>query len=122
MLTCMELEYSASSNLAARKGLWVRIPPSAQMEKLVVHCKKEKFDVYIGRPSKWGNPFSHNPKSTAEVKVDSREEAIACYEEYLRENPKLVAEAKQELKGKILGCWCHPQACHGNVLATVANE
>ena len=25
----------------------------------VVHCKKELYDVYIGRPSKWGNPFSH---------------------------------------------------------------
>ncbi len=23
----------------------------------VLYCKKEPYDVYVGRPSKWGNPF-----------------------------------------------------------------
>ena len=31
-------------------------------------------------------------------------------------------EARKELKGKILGCWCSPYACHGEVLAEIANS
>ena len=49
----------------------------------VVHMKKEPFDVYIGRPSKWGNPFSHKEGTAAEFKVDSRKQAIEKFEEYL---------------------------------------
>lgn len=90
--------------------------------KLVVHCKKEPYDVYIGRPGPWGNPFSHAPKSIAEVKTETREEAIACYEEWLKQNPEMIERAKRELKGKVLGCWCKPQACHGDILARIANE
>ncbi len=90
--------------------------------KLVVHCKREPFDVYIGRPGPWGNPFSHLASSHAEVTVSSREEAIACYEEWLKGQPDLIVRAKQELRGKVLGCWCDPHACHGSVLARIANE
>lgn len=88
---------------------------------LVVHCKRSKFDVYIGRPSRWGNPFSENPRSSAEVKVSSREEAIACYEEWLRQNPDIVEDIRRELRGKVLGCWCSPSPCHGDVIARIAN-
>ena len=96
--------------------------PSGSTRKLVVHCKRQPFDVYVGRPSEWGNPFSDKPKSLAEVKVDSREEAIACYEEWLKQNPEMIERAKRELRGKVLGCWCAPKACHGDVLARIANE
>ena len=92
------------------------------MEKLVVHCKREKFDVYIGRPGPWGNPFSHLNGTLAKFKVATRDEAVAKYEEWLLSQPELVEKAKKELKGKILGCWCHPQSCHGDVLAKIANE
>lgn len=91
-------------------------------KKYVVHCQKDNYDVYIGRPSQWGNPFSHKPSSIAEVKVDSREEAIECYKNYLIATPRLVEAAKKELKGKILGCWCSPQSCHGEILAEIANS
>lgn len=91
-------------------------------KKYVVHCQKDKYDVYIGRPSQWGNPFSHKPSSIAEVKVDSREEAIECFKNYLIATPWLVEAAKKELKGKILGCWCSPQSCHGEILAKIANS
>lgn len=96
--------------------------PSGSTRKFVVHCKRLPYDVYIGRPSEWGNPFSDKPKSIAEIKVSSREEAIACYEEYLRQHPEMIERAKRELKGKTLGCWCSPRACHGDVLARIANE
>jgi hypothetical protein len=81
----------------------------------VVHCKRDKFDVYIGRPSKWGNPFS--------IGADGdRAEVIVKYEAYLLSRPHLIEAAKIELKGKILGCYCAPLACHGDVLSRIANE
>lgn len=86
----------------------------------VVH-KREPHDVYIGRPSKWGNPFSHLHNTLAKYKVRSRKEAVEKYEAWLLANPKLMA-ALPELKGKVLGCWCHPLACHGDVLAKLANK
>lgn len=83
----------------------------------VVHFKKEPYDVYIGRPSKWGNPFTHidDKHTLAEFIVGSRQEAITKYREWILNNPKLLNDL-HELKGKILGCWCKPQSCHGDVL------
>ena len=79
----------------------------------VVHCKKEPYDVYIGRPSKWGNPFEIG-------KDGSRETVILKYYEYLLTSPSLMAEIT-ELIGKVLGCWCAPRPCHGDILADLAN-
>jgi len=86
-----------------------------------VHCKKEPFDVYIGRPSKWGNPFSHKPHGTlAAFIVFSREEAVEAYRAWIVQQPALMT-ALPELQGKTLGCWCKPQSCHGDVLAELVN-
>lgn len=86
------------------------MPPSTR----VVHCKREKYDVYIGRPSKWGNPFKLETG-------DDRDAVIARYEKWLRSQPQLIA-ALGELSGKVLGCWCAPKSCHGDVLARLADE
>ena len=87
-------------------------------ETRVVHCRKEKYDIYIGRPSKWGNPFSHKEGTLAEFKVRDRKEAIEKFEQYLLNNEELMSSL-HELKGKILGCWCKSTpniSCHGDVL------
>lgn len=91
---------------------------------LVVHCKRAKFDIYIGRPSKWGNPFTHlsTEATMAQFHVASRADAVTSYEQWLLDQPELVAQAKRELKGKVLGCWCAPKSCHGDVLAKIANS
>lgn len=81
---------------------------------LVVHCKRNRYDVYIGRPSKWGNPFEIG-------KDGSREEVIQQYEEWLLDQPGLLSNLP-ELKDKILACWCAPKACHGDILERLANE
>jgi hypothetical protein len=89
----------------------------------VVHNKREKFDVYIGRPSQWGNPYSHKDGTTAEFKVDSREEAIEEYRKYLIRQIRsgdVTIEELQSLQGKVLGCWCHPKPCHGDILVKAA--
>jgi len=80
----------------------------------VVHCKKEKYDVYIGRPSKWGNPFILGRDGT-------REEVVAKYREYILNKPELM-QALPELRGKTLACWCAPLACHGDVLVELIHE
>lgn len=46
---------------------------------------------------------------------------IAKYEEWIMHQPKMLARVK-ELKDKTLGCWCHPKACHGDVLAKLADQ
>jgi hypothetical protein len=78
--------------------------------------------VYVGRPTKWGNPFSHQAGTLAKYKVATRDEAVDAYEQYLRENPELMEAAKRELRGKDLVCWCAPLRCHADVLVKVANE
>ena len=87
----------------------------------VVNCRFDLYDVYIGRPSKWGNPYSHMKESLAVFKVSNRREAIYKYEIWLKEQPKLMADL-HELKGKVLGCWCAPKSCHGDVLLRLAND
>ena len=70
--------------------------------------------MYIGRPSKWGNPFEIG-------KDGDRAEVIQKYREWVATQPNLMA-ALPELRGKVLGCWCAPKACHGDVLVSLAND
>lgn len=91
------------------------------MTTKVVHCKKEKFDVYIGRPSKWGNPYTHKESSLDVIHVNTPQEAIAKYREWILKQDKLLNDL-HELKDKILGCWCKPFECHGDVLVELINE
>ncbi len=70
--------------------------------------------VYIGRGSKWGNPFKIG-------RDGSREEVIKKYENYIMNKPELLA-GLHELRGKTLGCYCKPAACHGDVLARLAKN
>jgi hypothetical protein len=96
----------------------------------VVHCRKAPFDVYIGRDNPmlglrdvgFSNPFSHKANSSAEIRVATRQEAIERYEAWVLTQPELLERIRRELKGKILGCWCSPLACHGEVLARIAND
>ena len=81
---------------------------------MVVHCKRDKFDVYIGRPSKWGNPYVIG-------RDGDRAEVIRKYEQYLIGNKDLM-NSLHELRSKVLGCWCSPQACHGDVLLKLINQ
>jgi len=77
----------------------------------VVNKYREAYDVYIGRPSIFGNPFS--------VKEYGRESCIEKYREYFYKRIKEDVKFKEEvlkLKDKVLGCFCKPLACHGDVI------
>lgn len=88
----------------------------------VVNINYEPYDIYIGRGSIWGNPYSHIPNSAAPYPVDSREDAIRAYEYHILSNPEMVERVKKELKGKVLGCHCKPLDCHGDVLVKIADS
>jgi hypothetical protein len=94
------------------------------MQGKVVHCKKEPYDIYIGRPGKWSNPFTHISYGTlAKYVVGSRKEAIEAYREWITKGEgQYLLKDLHELKGKTLGCWCKPKSCHGDVLIELANE
>jgi len=84
------------------------------MVKVVNIRSGEPFDVYIGRPSRWGNPFRIGRDGT-------REEVVAKYREWAAHN-HAVQERLHELKGMTLGCYCKPAECHGDVLAEMVEE
>lgn len=69
--------------------------------------------VYVGRPTKWGNPFVIGRDGT-------REEVIAKYRDWTQRGG-IAADARAELRGKDLVCWCAPAACHADVLLELAN-
>lgn len=79
----------------------------------VVNCRYEPFDVYIGRATKWGNPFRIGPDGT-------REEVIEKYRRWAIRRPSII-RSLEELRGKRLGCICAPEPCHGDVLADLAD-
>lgn len=99
----------------------------------IVHCRREPYDVYIGRgrdprtgePGRWGNPFSHRPSRAVGVTiVATREEAIERYRSWLWseiEAGRIEFAELSSLDDKRLGCWCAPQPCHGEVLAAAAS-
>lgn len=64
--------------------------------------------LYIGRGSKWGNPFVLG-------KDGNREAVIAKYRAYIAKQPELL-DSLHELSGQTLGCFCKPKPCHGDVL------
>ena len=92
------------------------------MKTIVVNKKTNPvYDVYIGRGSKWGNPFSHSYGTMARFKVDTRQEAIEAYRQWILTQPELL-NSLQELKGKVLGCFCKPLDCHGDVLVDLIEK
>jgi len=69
--------------------------------------------IYVGRPSKWGNPFEIGKDGT-------REQVIAMFRDYILSSD--LMKDLHELRGKDLVCWCHPLACHADVLMELANS
>lgn len=91
---------------------------------LVVSKKSNQpYDVYVGRPSKWGNPFKVGAPHTDGTPI-RRGQAIDLYEDWLlnsKQGQELVGCIRHELRGKVLACWCSPLPCHADLLATLAN-
>lgn len=80
----------------------------------VVHRNKAPFDVYIGRPGPYGNPYEIGRDGT-------RAEVIEKFRVWFARHPHREVLLRR-IKGKVLGCWCKPSACHGDVLAELADK
>lgn len=83
------------------------------MPTTVVNRKRTQvYDVYIGRPSIYGNPFR--------LGVDGDRQAVMAKFHawfFAPEQAELRTIVRQTLTGKVIACWCAPQACHGHVYA-----
>ena len=85
--------------------------PASSPRVLNIHAGGK--GVYVGRGSKWGNPFHIGAHG-------NRAQVIARYRAWLVQQPALMA-ALGQLRGKDLVCYCAPLACHGDVLLQLAN-
>lgn len=80
----------------------------------VVHCKREPYTHYIGRPGPFGNPFS--------LRHFTRQQAIEKYEVFVRSLPYRLDMIRRLPEGAVLGCWCAPHACHGDIIVKIWKE
>ena len=81
----------------------------------VVHCKREDYTHYIGRPSTLGNPFTIGKDGT-------REEVIAKFERWAWHSSEVMETIERLPEDAVLGCWCKPQPCHGDVIVKLWGE
>lgn len=108
---------TSTAIIAARNAL---LPESQPLPKpkpapRVVHMNHAgAIDaVYVGRGSKWGNPFHIGPSGT-------RDQVVEKYHDYILSQPELLAKLG-ELTGRNLACWCAPKRCHADILLELAN-
>lgn len=93
----------------------------------VVNLRSAPYDVYIGRGSVFGNPFTHisDRKTLAAHVVTNRDEAIRSYRQYfldrVNSDPEFRVQALA-LRGKVLGCFCKPLDCHGDIIVQWLKE
>ena len=80
----------------------------------VTAARQSGLYVYIGRTSPWGNPFQVGWDGDLEEVVDK-------YRDWIQSQPDLMAKLPA-LRGKILGCYCAPRSCHGDVLVELASQ
>jgi hypothetical protein len=83
-------------------------------KRLIEWATANGLFVYIDRPGRgrkgsiWGNPFKLGPDG-------DRDAVCERYRAYLEGSPDLLSKL-ESLRGKVLGCWCYPERCHGGIL------
>ena len=92
---------------------WIKNPQHEYIGRSgVVFINKERFPK---KSSQWANPFT--------VKKEGRDKCLELYEKWVREKIKKEGtEELKKLKNKVLGCWCKPEKCHGDILIKILNE
>jgi hypothetical protein len=84
-------------------------------EALLTWAEREGLFTRIDRRTEWGNPF--------EMPEDgNREDVIEKYREYYIPHKWGLLKKMKTLRGRVLGCWCHPEPCHGHVIAEIVNQ
>lgn len=97
--------------------------------------KKERCDIYIGRQKDtwmhFGNPYSLGKSSITSLSRPDRYTCLVAFHDWVTgkadthiepERRAWIMENLPSLKGKSLGCFCHPLVCHGDVYRVLLNE
>lgn len=98
----------------------------------VVNLKREPYTVYIGRAGHgldgyWGNPIKLNTKCQECGEThETRGSTLPCYETYLVRKLETSSVFRERFlmlsEDDVLGCFCRPDECHGDVMMRVWNE
>jgi len=93
----------------------------------VVHCKRCKYDIYIGRKKSkyhFGNPFEIGKDGSRKDVIKKFRLWITkkAYHDIEPQRRDWIIDNMHTLKGRILGCWCSPQECHGDVYVELLGE
>ena len=95
----------------------------------VVNVRYADYDIYVGRynnkiPSSkifydniLGNPYVINFQNTRKIVIELYK---LHFYKLIKDDPLLIEKLKT-LKGKTLGCWCAPKACHADIIASYVN-
>jgi hypothetical protein len=84
-------------------------------EALINWAEAEGRFVRIDRKTEWGNPF--------EMPQDgNRPEVVSKFTKFYIPHKSGLLSKISSLRGKVLGCWCHPEECHGHVIADIVND
>jgi hypothetical protein len=83
--------------------------------ELISQAAVEGLLVRIDRGSRWGNPFVLDSDG-------SRDQVVAAYRDFYLPHKPSLQSLLPTLRGKLLGCWCAPEQCHGDVLAAAASR
>ena len=86
------------------------------LRKMLARAHVHGDAVLIDRRTRWGNPFRIGPGQ-------DRERAVALYRAHLWRRIREGEIAPEDLAALApcrLACWCHPDSCHGHVLARAA--
>jgi len=115
MANWTESEKQRRADVELGKAVVANIRKGADVE-LVQWAKSQGRYVYIGRARSgigWGNPYTIG-------KDGNRDKVCDDHINYFRRNNALQSMV-DSLKGKVLGCYCYPERCHGDYLASLAN-
>ena len=111
VVKCKKAYFNTEYGIPSTK---VFVPSSPEYDSRYVYISRYvRFQKWTFN-SKWGNRFNIGKDGT-------REEVIQKFDVWILTQPELLDDV-QELKGKILCCWCKPEACHGDVLVELLRQ
>ena len=82
-------------------------------EALISWAKENGHFQRIDRNSQWGNPY--------ELGKDGNRDTVCDSHIYYIKKKLSLHQQLMDIKGKVLGCWCYPERCHGNYLKDLAD-
>jgi hypothetical protein len=107
--------YPSLAKLLSARG----VKPRRIQRKRTKGWRMPPNTVYVGRPSKWGNPFREGEEDFESPSKGplTKEKAIDLYWD------TIVNRDFSELKGKNLACYCKlSDMCHADILLEIAND